>query len=452
MRLADFITANLEPILVEWEAFAREIWPGAPTDPATLRDHAAQMLHAAVADMRSGQSDEQQSDKSKGKGGDGPAQAHVTRASAAHAEGRLDSGFDLPTVIAEYRALRASVIRLWRESRPLADLNDLSDITRFNESIDQSLTESVVAYSRQVERDRMTAFEEQKQRGRELRELNDALLVSSARQHELTERAEHAALALRELNEGLEQRVQERTRQMAEYQQQLRSLVAELSSTEQRERHRVATELHDNLAQLLAVCKMRVSAIEASAQPGSTVAKEAGAVRSFLGEGIAYTRTLMTDLRPDVLNDSDLTAAVGWVAQGMRRHGLEVRVEDDGLPKPLDEEMLGLLFHCVRELLFNVVKHARTNEATVSIERPDGTVRVTVADSGVGFDPTKLAAVPSEEGGFGLFSIRERLSLLGGAMEVEGSPGRGTRIRLTVPSPSKRRGNRFSEPRNGKKA
>jgi signal transduction histidine kinase len=142
---------------------------------------------------------------------------------------------------------------------------------------------------------------------------------------------------LRSLNEALEERVNERTREMATYQHQLRSLVAELTRTEQRERQRVATELHDNLAQLLAVCKMKASAIEASAQTGSTVAEEAAAVKDFLGDGIAYTRTLMADLRPDLLNDSDLAGALAWVAQRMKRHGLEVRVADDGLPKPLNE-------------------------------------------------------------------------------------------------------------------
>jgi signal transduction histidine kinase len=220
---------------------------------------------------------------------------------------------------------------------------------------------------------------------------------------------------------------------MALHQQQLRSLVGELTRTEQRERQRVATELHDNLAQLLAVCKIKVSAIEASAPPGSTTAAEAGAVKEFLGDGIAYTRTLMADLRPDLLNDGDLGAAVAWVAQRMSRHGLKVNFEDDGLPTPMSEDMLGLLFQSVRELLFNVLKHAGINEATVTVERSDGHVRVTVSDSGAGFDPAKLATTPSQAGGFGLFSIRERLSLLGGRIEVESADGQGARVTLVAP-------------------
>lgn len=195
MRLPDFITANVEPILAEWEQFARGIWPGPATDPATLRDHAEKMLHATVADMRSDQSEKQQSDKSRGRGAGGSDAARVNRESIAHGVDRVESGFDLANLIAEYRALRASVIRLWRASDPATDPSDLDDITRFNESIDQSLTHAVVAYAEHVERDRAAALAEQKALGRALRELNDQLLVSSVRQHELTGQAESANAA-----------------------------------------------------------------------------------------------------------------------------------------------------------------------------------------------------------------------------------------------------------------
>ena len=198
MRLADFILSNVEPILAEWEAFARSIWPGAATDPATLRDDAEDMLRAAAADMQSAQTAAQQSKKSMGRGGNGSDSDHIDHSSAKHGVGRMGSGFDLAALIAEYRALRASVIRLWRESGPDPDVHDLDDLTRFNESIDQSLTEAVVAYTRQVELERRAALDEQERRARELREVNDALLVSSVQQHELTEQAHQAETLLRE--------------------------------------------------------------------------------------------------------------------------------------------------------------------------------------------------------------------------------------------------------------
>ncbi|HEX4055041.1 MAG TPA: ATP-binding protein [Tepidisphaeraceae bacterium] len=154
MRLADFILENVEPILVEWEVFARGIWPGAATDPATLRDHAEEILRATVLDMKSDQTAAQQSDKSKGQRPDEMGRGSMNAASVMHAVARVGSGFELGAVIAEYRALRASVIRLWRNSAPTPDLCDIDDLTRFNESIDQSLTEAARGYAEKVARDR----------------------------------------------------------------------------------------------------------------------------------------------------------------------------------------------------------------------------------------------------------------------------------------------------------
>jgi signal transduction histidine kinase len=155
MRLADFILENTESILAEWETFARGVWPGeAKTDVAELRDHAADILRATAWDMKSAQTATQQSDKSKGEGDAGTASARVDGASDVHAVGRVRSGFDLLAVVAEYRALRASVVRLWRESGPSPDLRDLEDLTRFNESIDQSLTEAIRSYTHRVDRSR----------------------------------------------------------------------------------------------------------------------------------------------------------------------------------------------------------------------------------------------------------------------------------------------------------
>ena len=258
---------------------------------------------------------------------------------------------------------------------------------------------------------------------RRLRDMNAALLVSAVRQHEA--------------NEELERSIAERTAALTQYQQRLRELVKELGRAATHERMRLAGELHDNLVQLLAVCKMKASTIEVSAPPGSSMAADALAVKQFLSEAIDYARTLMSDLRPDTLNEHDLTAAVQWVAKRMQRHGLVVRVEDDGDPKPLEEDLLVLLFDSVRELLFNVVKHAGTGEATVSLRRSNGEVHVTVSDEGAGFDRRRQLS-PSKAGGFGLFSIAERLNLLGGRAEVESARGRGTSVRLVAPLASQR--------------
>lgn len=154
MRLADFILTNTEQILAEWEDFARTIWPGAATDPVTLRDHAKDILRATASDMKSFQTDTEQSNKSKGEGPAGQGSDRVDRASDVHAVGRVGSGFDLLLLVAEYRALRASVVRLWRESGPSPDLGDIDDLTRFHESIDQSLTIAIGSFTTRVDRSR----------------------------------------------------------------------------------------------------------------------------------------------------------------------------------------------------------------------------------------------------------------------------------------------------------
>ena len=162
MRLADFIVSNIEPILMEWEVFARGIAPGAAMDALALRDHAPDILLATVQDMNSSQSATERSAKSRGlhqgagAGGDGVALggAGLNGASELHAVGRLGSGFDLMEVVSEYRALRASVLRLWRDSKPEPHECDVDDLTRFNESIDQSVAKAVSSYTKRVDQAR----------------------------------------------------------------------------------------------------------------------------------------------------------------------------------------------------------------------------------------------------------------------------------------------------------
>ena len=154
MRLADFILSNLESALVEWEAFARGISPGAKMDSLALRDHSEDILRATVRDMQSTQSATQRSAKAKGHGHRGENGSALNEASELHAVGRLGSGFDLLEVVSEYRALRASVLELWRDSGPEPDERDVDDLTRFNESIDQSVAKAVSSYTKRVDQSR----------------------------------------------------------------------------------------------------------------------------------------------------------------------------------------------------------------------------------------------------------------------------------------------------------
>jgi signal transduction histidine kinase len=159
MRLPEFIETHLEAIMSDWEAFARSIWPGGPVSRLVLRNHAIEMLLAISRDIRSSQTDIQQADKSKGLGEGGPTQRgensdRINTASHMHALSRVSSGFELSGLVAEYRALRASVTKLWIQSEPHPDPHHLQDIIRFNEGIDQLLAESVTSYGNSVESSR----------------------------------------------------------------------------------------------------------------------------------------------------------------------------------------------------------------------------------------------------------------------------------------------------------
>ncbi len=151
MRLADFIENNCEPILTEWVTFAKSCGPaGATMDLTALRDHALQMLQTIVVDLRTPQSRDEQTEKSKGNS-DGNAGGADT-AAEVHGAGRAGSGFTVGEMVAEYRALRASVIRLWTRECGSLKRDDLEDLTRFNEAIDQALAESITRYTVDVDR------------------------------------------------------------------------------------------------------------------------------------------------------------------------------------------------------------------------------------------------------------------------------------------------------------
>lgn len=137
----------MESILAGWEDFALKIWPGVEPTDRSLRDHAEEMLRAVVEDMQTPQSDPQKIDKSKGESADSQGSALVDLSSTRHAVARVESGFDLRSLVAEYRALRASVLRLWSLEPGIDPALQMEDITRFNEAMDQLLAESISSYS-----------------------------------------------------------------------------------------------------------------------------------------------------------------------------------------------------------------------------------------------------------------------------------------------------------------
>lgn len=217
------------------------------------------------------------------------------------------------------------------------------------------------------------------------------------------------------------------------YQERLRSLASELSLTEERERRRLAADLHDQIGQILAMSQIKLGELRREAtSAGSRATVEE--IRKYISQAIHYTRSLTFELGLPVLYDLGLEAAVEWLAeQFQEQHGLKIRVTRDDSPKPLGEAASVLIFRLLRELLTNVVKHARASAVEISVTRNGDYLWLEVSDNGVGFDSSEIATKPGRAGGYGLFSIRERLSHLGGYLEVSSKPGHGTSATIVVP-------------------
>jgi signal transduction histidine kinase len=203
-RLSDFIRDDTEPILAEWETFARGLPLGDAMDIAALRDHAKEMLGVIAADLSAPQTPAQQADKAMGLS-DAGGRRSLT-AAQAHGAGRAESGFTVEQMVAEFRALRASVIRLWTRKQGQAGAVDLQDMIRFNEAIDQAIAESITTYTREVRqsKDRFLAI-----LGHDLRTPIGAIITStqfiletgelSAPHRELVSRMEAAARRMNRL-------------------------------------------------------------------------------------------------------------------------------------------------------------------------------------------------------------------------------------------------------------
>jgi signal transduction histidine kinase len=156
-------------------------------------------------------------------------------------------------------------------------------------------------------------------------------------------------------------------------------------------------------------------------------------LEEIIDQALNEIRSLTQDLSPQVLYTLGFDAALDWLAEDMQeRYDLACRIESADKPMPLDDDFAVVAFQAVRELLINVVKHSGVKEATVYLTHEEGVVIIDVEDQGKGFVPDALD-LPRSHGGFGLFSIRERLSLLGGGLEIKSSPGNGTSAQVVIP-------------------
>ena len=214
----------------------------------------------------------------------------------------------------------------------------------------------------------------------------------------------------------------------------MRELASELTRAEQHERSRVAGILHDHLQQLLVGAKFGTSVLRWQLADESQ-RRALQKVDALLDQSLETSRNLTIELSPPILHEGTLAAALHWLVGWMHdKHGLQVHPKTDETVNPEDEGVRILLFESVRELLLNIVKHARTDSACMTLERCDGEhLRIIVADAGAGFDPSLHRSHDRSSSGFGLFSIRERLGLIGGRFEIDSAPGQGTSMTLVVP-------------------
>jgi PAS domain S-box-containing protein len=220
------------------------------------------------------------------------------------------------------------------------------------------------------------------------------------------------------------------------YEGQLRSLASELTLLEERERRRIASDLHDHIGQNLALSKIKLGELRSSVS--SPLVRPLDEIHGLIEQTIQYTRSLTFELSPPILYELGFEAAAEWLAEQIQeKHGISVDFEDDFEPKPLGKQMHVLLFKAVSELLMNVIKHAQAHKVKVAIQREGSNIRITVEDDGVGFDILEANQLGGVKG-FGLFSIRERLRHFGGSLQIQSGPRRGTLVTLLAPIEQKK--------------
>ena len=213
----------------------------------------------------------------------------------------------------------------------------------------------------------------------------------------------------------------------------LRELSSELMLAEERERRRLATQLHDRIGHALALARIKLDRVADAAvtEPNRLQATE---VIELIDRTIEDTRTLTFEICPPVLHEVGLVAALNWLAdQVSGQHGIAIHFSGDQFEHRLNNELRILLFQIARELLFNVVKHAQATRVEMKLGQDDDRVTLAINDDGVGFDVLAAAERSSREGGYGLLSIRERMYHVGGECRIASAPGQGTAVTIIAP-------------------
>jgi len=409
MRLHDFIAGHREDLLEEWVAFARSCTPAADgTDIGQLRDHAAEMIDAIVSDLQTEQSAAQQRLKALG-GRDAARTFHddAEGGSAAqfHGAGRARTGFTIEQMVSEYRALRASVLRLWLLDCAGLHSDRIDDLMRFNEAIDQALAESVTSFARIVES-----------------------VLSEARAH-LEKRIEDRTRQLAAMNEELVDQIRQRERA----EKARMRLLQQVLNAQEDEQRRIARELHDQLGQHITALGLRVRGLRAQDGLQPHFEHEVENLENMVRQLDQDIDFLVWQLRPTALDDLGLAEAIqDYVSNWSRHSGVSASLHLDAMEtRPLSAEVETVLYRVMQQALNNVAKYASAQNVYVGLEHgPDETI-LAVTHDGAGFDQEQQLRDGRKH--FGLDWMKERAALVGGTVRVECQPGDGTAVTVRIP-------------------
>ena len=247
-------------------------------------------------------------------------------------------------------------------------------------------------------------------------------------EHKVVTRTSMLSVANRFLEKEIEDRKQIEA-DLRGHQQTMESMATELSLTEDRERGRIAGELHDQVGQRLIYCKMQLDGLAAETTDTAALAAIIK-IEHLVEESLQDIRSLTFQLRPPILAGAGLAAALQWlVAELSRDYGLTVRSDTDQYDPTLKQpryEIKSTLFQATRELLLNVIKHAGASEASLSLHRQENLLSISVTDNGNGYVNLQKPGAPTNQGGFGLYNLKQKLEYLGGKLVIESAPGAGT--------------------------
>jgi len=235
------------------------------------------------------------------------------------------------------------------------------------------------------------------------------------------------AINAREITEAYKSK-----QELLDYQTQLRDLASRLAMAEERERRRIAKDLHDSIGQNLVLSKIRLEMLRRSVD--YSLFGSIDELIELMDKAIHDTRSLTFEISSPILCDLGLKAAIEHLVENVgNQHGISSYFNDDGETKPMDDDVRIIVFRAVQELITNVVRHAHANSIKVSMWREGSFAYISVEDDGIGFDVSEYKSAMLNGECFGLFSVSAGLEYLGGCVEVESSPGHGTHVLLTVP-------------------